>query len=78
VGTDAQHPRGRGRPNPLAAPRRSTGQGHHARTKQAHQPDDHYDDYEESPWTRSRPSSLGPLYLLVRQLKWASSRWWTT
>jgi hypothetical protein len=23
-------------------------------------------------------SSLGPLFLLVRQLKWASSRWWTT
>jgi hypothetical protein len=28
------------------------------------------------PWTRSQPSSLGPLYLLIRQLK-ASSRWWT-
>jgi hypothetical protein len=47
VGTGAQRPHGRGRPNPPAAPRRSTGQGHHTRTKQAHQPDDHYDDYED-------------------------------
>jgi hypothetical protein len=46
VGTSAQHPHGRGRHNP-PAPRRSTSQGHHARTKQAHQPDDHYDDYED-------------------------------
>jgi hypothetical protein len=47
VGTGAQHPRGRGHPNPPTAPRRSTGQGHRARTKQAHQPDDHYDDCED-------------------------------
>jgi hypothetical protein len=47
VGTGAQHPHGRGHPNPPAAPHRSTGQGHCARTKQAHQPDDHYDDYED-------------------------------
>jgi hypothetical protein len=46
VGIGAQHPRGRGRPNP-PAPRRSTSQGHRAWTKQAHQPDDHYDDYED-------------------------------
>jgi hypothetical protein len=30
------------------------------------------------PWTRFQLSSLGPFYLLVLQLKWASSRWWTT
>jgi hypothetical protein len=47
VGASTQGPRGRGRTNPPAAPRRSTGQGHRARTKQAHQPDDHYDDYED-------------------------------
>jgi hypothetical protein len=47
VGTGAQRPRGRGRPNPLASPLRSTSQGQRARTKQAHQPDDHYDDYDD-------------------------------
>jgi hypothetical protein len=47
VGTGAQRPRGHGRTNPPAAPRRSTSQGHRARTKQAHEPDDHYDDYED-------------------------------
>jgi hypothetical protein len=47
VGTGAQRPHGRGRPNPPAAPRRSSSQGHRARTKQAHQPDDHYDDCED-------------------------------
>jgi hypothetical protein len=47
VGASAQGPRGHGRSNPPAAPCRSTGQGHRARTKQAHQPDDHYDDYED-------------------------------
>jgi hypothetical protein len=47
VGASTQGPRGRGHTNPPAAPRRSTGQGHRARTKQAHQPDDHYDDYED-------------------------------
>jgi hypothetical protein len=47
VGASAQGPRGRGRTNPPAAPRRSTSQGHRARTKQAHQLDDHYDDYED-------------------------------
>jgi hypothetical protein len=47
VGTGAQRPCGRGRLNPPTAPRRSNGQGHRARTKQAHQPDDHYDDYED-------------------------------
>jgi hypothetical protein len=46
VGTCAQCPHGRGRPNP-PAPRLSTSQGHCARTKQAHQPNDHYDDYED-------------------------------
>jgi hypothetical protein len=46
VGTGAQRPCGRGRPNP-PAPHHSTSQGHHACTKQAHQPDDHYDDYED-------------------------------
>jgi hypothetical protein len=30
------------------------------------------------PWTHSQPLSLGPHDLLVRQLKWASSRRWTT
>jgi hypothetical protein len=39
VGTGAQRPRGRGRPNPPVSPRHSTSQSHHARTKQAHQPD---------------------------------------
>jgi hypothetical protein len=47
VGTSAQRPRGQGRTNPPVAPRRSTSQGHRARTKQAHEPDDHYDDYED-------------------------------
>jgi hypothetical protein len=47
VGTGAQCPRGHGHTNPPAAPRRSTIQGHRARTKQAHEPDDHYDDYED-------------------------------
>jgi hypothetical protein len=47
VGTSAERPRGRGRTNPLATPRRSTSQGHRARTKQAHEPNDHYDDYED-------------------------------
>jgi hypothetical protein len=47
VCTDAQRPRSRGRTNPPATPRRSTSQGHCARTKQAHEPDDHYDDYED-------------------------------
>jgi hypothetical protein len=47
VGTSAQRPCGCGRTNPLAAPRRYTSQGHRARTKQAHEPDDHYDDYED-------------------------------
>jgi hypothetical protein len=47
VGTSAQCSRGRGHTVPPAAPRRSTGQGHRARTKQAHEPDDHYDDYED-------------------------------
>jgi hypothetical protein len=47
VGTGAQRPRGRGRPNPLAAPHRSTSQGHRARTNQAHESDDHYDNYED-------------------------------
>jgi hypothetical protein len=47
VGTSAQGPCGRGRINPPTAPRRSTGQGHRARTKQGQQPDDHYDDYED-------------------------------
>jgi hypothetical protein len=47
MGASTQGPRGRGHTNPPAAPRRSTGQGHRARTKQAHQPDDHYDDYED-------------------------------
>jgi hypothetical protein len=28
-----------------------------------------------SPWTLLRALSLGPLYLLVRQLKWEFSRW---
>jgi hypothetical protein len=46
-GASSQAPHGRGRTNPLAAPRRSTEQGHQARTKQAHQPDDHYDNYED-------------------------------
>jgi hypothetical protein len=31
-----------------------------------------------SPWTRSRPLSLGPQDLLVRQLQWVSSRRWIT
>jgi hypothetical protein len=53
VGTSAQHPRGRGRTVPLAAPRRSTDPDHRARSKQAHAPDDHYDDYETSLWTCS-------------------------
>jgi hypothetical protein len=43
VGTSAQRPRGRGRTNRSAAPR----QGHCACTKQAHELDDHYDDYED-------------------------------
>jgi hypothetical protein len=30
------------------------------------------------PWTRSQPLSLGHQDLLVQQLWWASSRWWTT
>jgi hypothetical protein len=47
VGARTQGPRGCGCTNPPAAPRRSTGQGHRAHTKQAHQPDDHYDDYED-------------------------------
>jgi hypothetical protein len=47
VGTSAQRPRGHGRTNPPAAPRRFTSQGHRARTKQAHELDDHYDDYED-------------------------------
>jgi hypothetical protein len=47
VAMSAQCPRGRGRTNPLAVPHRSTSQGHHARTKQAHELDDHYDDYED-------------------------------
>jgi hypothetical protein len=47
VGASTQAPRGRGRTNPPAAPRQSKGQGHRARTKQAHQPNDHYDDYED-------------------------------
>jgi hypothetical protein len=47
VGASTQGPRGRGHTNPPAAPRHSTGQGQSARTKQAHQPDDHYDDYED-------------------------------
>jgi hypothetical protein len=47
VGTSAQHPRGRGHTVPLAGPRRSTNQGHRARTKQAHAPDDHLDDYDD-------------------------------
>jgi hypothetical protein len=47
VGVSTQGPRGHGHTNPPAAPRRSTGQGHRARTKQAHRPDDHYDDYED-------------------------------
>jgi hypothetical protein len=29
------------------------------------------------PWTLLRALSLGPPYLLVWQLKWSSSRWWT-
>jgi hypothetical protein len=33
--------------NPLAAPHRSTSQGHRARTKQAPESDEHYDDYED-------------------------------
>jgi hypothetical protein len=64
LGTGAQRPRGWGRPNPLAAPRHSTGQGHRARTKQEHQPDDHYDDYEDisldSPSTFVLRPSLPP------------------
>jgi hypothetical protein len=47
VGASTQGPRGRGRTNPPTAPRQSKRQGHRARTKQAHQPDDHYDDYED-------------------------------
>jgi hypothetical protein len=47
VGTSAQRPRGRGRTVPRAAPLRSTEQGHRACSKQAHAPDDHYDDYED-------------------------------
>jgi hypothetical protein len=47
VDTTSQGPRGRGRLNRPAGPRRSTGQGHRACTKQAHQPDEHYDDYED-------------------------------
>jgi hypothetical protein len=47
VGTSAQGPCGRGHINPPTTPRRSTGQGHRARTKQAHQLDEHYDDYED-------------------------------
>jgi hypothetical protein len=47
VGMGAQRTRGRGCPNPPATPRRPTSQGHHCRTKQAHQPDDHYVDYED-------------------------------
>jgi hypothetical protein len=47
VGTSAQHPHGSGRTVPPAAPRRSTEQGHRAHSKQAHAPDDHYDDYED-------------------------------
>jgi hypothetical protein len=47
VATSAQRPHGRGRTIPLAAPRRSTSQGHCECTKQAHEPDEHYDDYED-------------------------------
>jgi hypothetical protein len=47
VDTDSQHPCSRGCTNPLAAPRRSTEQGHHDRNKHAHPPDAHYDDYED-------------------------------
>jgi hypothetical protein len=36
VGTSSQRPRGRGCTTPLAAPRYSTKQAHHARTKHAH------------------------------------------
>jgi hypothetical protein len=45
--TSDQRPRGHGRTTPPAAPHRSTEQGHCARSKQAHAPDDHYDDYED-------------------------------
>jgi hypothetical protein len=47
VGASPQGPHGCGRTNPPAAPHQSKGQGHRARTKKAHQPDDHYDDYED-------------------------------
>jgi hypothetical protein len=47
VGTSAQRPRSRGRTNPPVAPHRSTSQGHRARTKQAHESDDHYDDCDD-------------------------------
>jgi hypothetical protein len=47
MGTGAQRPRGRGHTNPPVAPHRSTSQGHHACTKQAHELDDHYDVYED-------------------------------
>jgi hypothetical protein len=47
VGTSAQGPHRCGRSNPPTAPRRSTGKGHRACTKQTHQPDDHYDGYED-------------------------------
>jgi hypothetical protein len=47
LGSRTQGPRGLGHTNPPAAPRQSKGQGNQARTKQAHQPDDHYDDYED-------------------------------
>lgn len=45
VGKVAQHPRGRGDTNPPPAPHHSTEQSRRARTKHAHKPDSHYDDY---------------------------------
>jgi hypothetical protein len=65
VGASAQGPRGRGRTNPPAAPRRPTGQGHHARTKQTHQLDDHYDDYEDISFFSKKDISLDTLSTFV-------------
>jgi hypothetical protein len=45
VGKVPQHPRGHGDTNPPPAPHHSTEQSRRARTKHAHKPDSHYDDY---------------------------------
>jgi hypothetical protein len=68
VGASAEGPHGRGHSNPPASPRRSTGQGHRARTKQAHQPDDHYDDYEDISLDTLSTFVLRPSRPLVWQL----------